>query len=359
MTKQNKFLFKILLASILIFVLSLAFSKKERSAQKAVDSAILNPSHKNEVNLIEIESEKGSQISLKKQGDFWLLYKTFENGNEISTLADSKIIAALLENTSKIRKIYKITEKENDYLSLGISETQGTSISFSQNNGKLYTKVHFGYSDSLKYRIYFRSDSSKTVYETENDIHQFLTAETNYWTEGQIIPEIKNPVQITMKIKADSEQSLSPITIKLDEKSEDFKSKSHTLLSLRHGNIQDMPRIQSDKNNFEKESFQSETSFLKKISTLTLQDGNGRIARIDFFEKKAGFTNSNKTSLPENDSKNQLSESEISYFYQKSVTPTQIDSQETAFAFYSENALYEISAWTYEKIQSVFKKSAF
>lgn len=319
MTNQNKLLFKILLASILIFAFSLVFSKKERSTQKSVESAILNPSHKNEVNLIEIESGEGSQITLKKQGDFWLLSKTIENGNEIYTLADSKIITALLENASKIRKIYKITEKESDYLSLGISEKQKTSISFSQNSDKLYTKVYFGHSDSIKNRIYFRSDSSKTVYETENDIHQFLTKDLNYWSEGGIVPEIKNTVQITLKVEADSKQSISPRTITLDEKSKDFQSKSHTLLSLRHGNI-----------------LSEETSSIKKISTLTLQDGNGRIAKIDFFEKREGFTDS----------------SEISYFYKKSVTPSQIDSQENIFAFYSENALYEISAWTYERIQS-------
>lgn len=329
MTKQTKLLFKILLASILIFVLSLAFSKKERSVPKSVESAILNPSHRNEVNLIEIESGEGSSVTLKKQGEFWLLSKAFENGNEICTLADSKIISSLLENAGKIRNIYKISEKESDYLSLGISENQGTSISFSQNNNRMYTKVHFGYTNSLKNRIYFRSEASKAVYETENDIFQFLTTETSYWSEGQIAPEIKNPVQITLKTEKDSEQNFSPRTITLDEKTEKFQSKSHAILSLRHGKVS--PLDSSDS--------------LKKISILTLQDGNGRLSRIDFFVKWADA---------EGDSINQLSEKEISYFYKKTVTPSQIDSQENIFAFYSENALYEISAWTYEKITSLF-----
>ena len=345
MTKQNKLLFKILLASILIFALSLAFSKKERSVPKSVESAILNPSHKNEVNLIEIESGEGSSVTLKKQGEFWLLSKAFENGNEICTLADSKIISSLLENAGKIRNIYKISEKENDYLSLGISENQGTSISFSQNNNRMYIKVHFGYTNSLKNRIYFRSEASKTVYETENDIFQFLTTETSYWSEGQIAPEIKNPVQISLEITespAFSQESKIQKSgkITLDEKSENFDQKSRSLLSLRHGTIQGENHAD-----------------LRKISKLTLHDGSGRIARIDFFEKMDAFIDSAENPLSNTAAKNLSPESTPSYYYKKSVSPSQIDSQETAFAFYSENAVYEISSWTYERIIAVFTKN--
>ena len=88
MTKQNKLLFKILLASILIFALSLAFSKKERSMQKSIESAILNPSHKSEVSLIEIETGESGSIALNKQGDFWLLSTEGEKGQTICTIAD-------------------------------------------------------------------------------------------------------------------------------------------------------------------------------------------------------------------------------------------------------------------------------
>ena len=177
----------------------------------------------------------------------------------------------------------------------------------------MYTKVHFGHSDSLKNRIYIRSEGSKTVYECENDFQQYLTAETNYWSEGKIIPEIKNPVQITVKMNESSIGQPSK-TITLDEKSASFSIKSKALLSLRHGQIWSETTISSE----------------NYISTLTVQDGSGRLAKLDFFKIQKG--------------------DDESYFYRKSIQPSPVDSQQNTFAFYSEKAAYEISAWTYEKI---------
>ena len=320
MTKENRLLFKILLVSVLIFAFSLIFSKKDRNAAKSVESAILNPSHKSEVSLIEIGTGESGAITLKKQGDFWLLSKEGEKGQTICTIADSKIINSLIENAAKIRKMYTISDKEADQDTFGLSDTLGTSISFLKNAENLCTKVHFGYEDSLKNRIYLRSYNNTSIYECENDFHQFLYAETNYWSEGEIFPEIENPVKITLKINEGSEVSPEK-TLTLDEKSPNFAQKTGTLLSLRHGNISE------PKDNSHEETGKSG----KSRAILTIQDGNGRIARLTFYALQDG-----------------------SYFYTKNVTPSEIDSQETRFALYSENAAYEISEWTYKRIISLF-----
>ena len=260
-------------------------------------------------------NKKGnSQITLKKQGDFWLFLKSTEESNEeICAIADTKIIDSLIEKAASLRSLYKITDKERDYLSLGVSENTGRTLAFSKNNDKLYTKIHFGHSDSLKNRIYFRSEASKITYECENDFQQYLTTETNYWSEGKIIPEIKNPVQITVKMNESSIAQSSKMK-RLDEKSPEFVSKSNSLLSLRHGKIWSETTINSE----------------NYISTLTVQDGSGRLAKLDFFKIQKG--------------------DDKSYFYRKSIQPSPVDSQQNIFAFYSEKAAYEISAWTYEKI---------
>ena len=320
MTRQNKLLFKVLLVSVLIFAFSLIFSKKDRNAAKSVESAILNPSHKSEVSLIEIGTGESGTITLKKQGDFWLLSKESEKGQTICTIADSKIINSLIENAAKIRKLYAISEKFSDYERLGLTENLSTSISFLKNDNNLYTKVYFGYSDSIKNRIFLRSESSKAAYECENDFQQYLTTQTNYWSEGEIFPEIENPVKITLKINEGSEVSPEK-TLTLDEKSPNFAQKTGTLLSLRHGNISE------PKDNSLEETGKSG----KSKAILTIQDGNGRIARLTFYALQDG-----------------------SYFYTKNVTPSEIDSQETRFALYSENAAYEISEWTYKRIISLF-----
>ncbi|MDY6397884.1 MAG: hypothetical protein SPL22_09130 [Treponema sp.] len=315
MKNLDKILIKFLILSLILFVFSLFFSKNGKNTPKAIDSAILNPRHSSEISQIEINvpyQEDGS-IIFKKQGDFWLLEKDLPSGEKIISQADSAIIESFIKNSSKIRKLYKVSDKSSDYESFSVSENSGIAVSFTGNNSKMYTKVHFGHSDSLKNRIYFRSEASKITYECENDFQQYLTTETNYWSEGKIIPEIKNPVQITVKMNESSIAQSSKMK-RLDEKSSGFAYKSNTLLSLRHGQIR--PEIAINSANY--------------ISTLSVQDGSGRMAKLDFFKKQKG--------------------EDESYFYRKSIQPSPVDSQENTFAFYSEKSAYEISAWTYEKI---------
>lgn len=315
MKNLDKILIKFLILSLILFVFSLFFSKNGKNTPKAIDSAILNPRHSSEISQIEINvpyQEDGSVI-FKKQGNFWLLEKTLVSNEKIISQADSAIIESFIKNSSKIRRLYKVSDKSSDYESFSVSENSGIAVSFTGNNSKMYTKVHFGHSDSLKNRIYFRSGASKITYECENDFQQCLTAETNYWSEGKIIPEIKNPVQITVKMNESSIAQSSKMK-QLDEKSPGFVSKSNTLLSLRHGKIWPETTINSE----------------NYISTLTVQDGSGRLAKLDFFKIQKG--------------------DDESYFYRKSIQPSPVDSQENIFAFYSEKAAYEISAWTYEKL---------
>ena len=315
MKNLDKILIKFLILSLILFVFSLFFSKNGKNTPKAIDSALLNPKHSSEVSQIEINvpNQEDGSIILKKQGDFWLLEKDLASGEKIISQADSAIIESFIKKISEIRKLYKVSDKSSDYESFSVSENSGIAVSFIGNNSKMYTKVHFGHSDSLKNRIYFRSDSSKITYECENDFQQYLTAETNYWSEGKIIPEIKNPVQITVKMNESSIAQSSKMK-RLDEKSASFSIKSKALLSLRHGQIWPETTINSE----------------NYISTLSVQDGNGRLAKLDFFKIQNG--------------------DDESYFYRKSLQPSPVDSQENIFAFYSEKAAYEISAWTYEKI---------
>ncbi len=315
MKNLDKILIKFLILSLILFVFSLFFSKNGKNTPKAIDSAILNPRHSSEISQIEINVpyQEGGSIILKKQGDFWLLEKDLASGEKIISQADSAIIESFIKKTSEIRKLYKVSDKSSDYESFSVSENSGITVLFLGNSNKLYTKVHFGHSDSLKNRIYFRSEASKVIYECENDFQQYLTAETNYWSEGKIIPEIKNPVQITVKMNESSIAQSSKMK-RLDEKSPEFVSKSNTLLSLRHGKIGPETTINS----------------ADYISTLSVQDGSGRIAKLDFFKMQNG--------------------DDESYFYRKSLQPSPVDSQQNIFAFYSEKAAYEISAWTYEKI---------
>ncbi len=344
MKKLDKLLLKILIFSLVLFTVSVFFSKKEKNTPKAIESALLNPKYINEVALIEIQSEKsksndfsglGSSITLKKQGDFWLLSKSEGKGtNEIRTLADKKIVTSLIEKASEIRKLYQISSKESDFDRLGTSENTSTTISFLKNSDNMYTKIHFGHSNPLTNRTFVRSESSKITYETENNLSQYLTTDTNYWSEGRILPEIDNPTEIIFEKFSPTQGTQESISSsKLNEKTPNFTTKSNTLLSLRHGKIKSEGELSKDQN-----------IVPKPISALTVYDGNGRITRIEFFEEEE-LSVKNETGEQENSK---------SYWYKKSIQPSPADSQENAFAFYSENAIYELSGWTYNKISSLF-----
>ncbi|MCR4821692.1 MAG: hypothetical protein K5873_02330 [Treponema sp.] len=312
MKKKDRILNIILLSSFFIFILSIIFKNGEKSAPKSIDSAILNPKNIESVNLIELSHSrqgKASSIFLKKQGDFWLFYG--EEGKETVTFADSKMVKSLIENSSQIRKIYPISAKREDFFSLGIEEGQTFTLNFLESEGKILTKVNFGKTDSLKNRIYFSSCLESMAYECQDSFSQFLTLDSAYWAEGQIFPEIKNSTAITF---TENNKVFS-----LDEKSQNFSSKNQSLLSLRHGKTFNSEKIKG----------------MVKKTSLTIQDGNGRISRLDFYQSSAN-------------------EEESSYYYIKSIKAGENESQENTFALYSENACYELSLWTYGKIQSLF-----
>ena len=335
MKKLDKLLTKILIFSIILFTFSIIFSKKEKSSPKPVESALLNPKYKNEVSEIEIQipSQNGA-ITLKKQGDFWLLVKNEGKGTaEIRTFADKKLVTSFIEKTSEIRRLYQVSDRESDFEGLETSDNTGITANFSGNNSKMYTKLHFGSTNSITNRTFVRSEGSKITYETENDLSQFLTTDTNYWSEGEILPGdiLKRTKLVEMSFEEKSVKST------LDEKSENFVSKSGTLLSLRHGSIK------------------SEEDFLSIMqgqnpnpaAILNAQDGSGRKIRIEFFEyEEENHSDSEREAASKDFSK--------SYLYKKSVIPSPAETQENAFAYYSENAFYEISAWTYDKIRAQF-----
>ena len=356
MKKIDRLLLKILAASAVIYTISVIFSNDKKNAEKPVESAILNPKYKNEVREIQIQKNSGGEteeITLKKRGDFWLLEKDFPEaeeaakspGEKITAISDGKIIESLIEKSTKIRKMYKISDNDKNYRSFGLSDGSAISVSFLKNDGSLYTKIDFGYADSLTNRIYLRSLISETVYATENEFSQYLTTDSNYWSEGEFFPEIKNTVKISLELKkTESQKSLKESAldekirssmlksvieenpsetaqkIVLDEKSPDFAEKSRKLLSLRHGKVRPQSALDS--------------SFL--IATLTVEDGSGRISVVDVFEVSGEV---------------EPAAGENSYFYRKRIVPSPADSNETAFALLAEDAVYEISGWTWGRLQ--------
>ncbi|MBQ0050958.1 MAG: hypothetical protein KBT11_02715 [Treponema sp.] len=286
----NRLLFKILIASIFLFIVSIIFSNQRQSVQKSKTTALLNPKYKAEINSIQIKN-RDSEIEIQKKGNLWILTK-----NETTVLADEKILTSLLENLSKVRTIYEIhNQKSPEY-------SDKTQI-IVKNNNNMSTKLDFYSENSLLNRIEF--EFSNQFYETRNDFSQFLTTDINYWSKAELLSEIQNPVSFTLK--AQNKQ------IKKNESSPDFFKIKQDLSSLRHGSIK------------------LEASTKKPDFSITSENGNGRLLTL-FFTK--------------------LTEDE--YLCTTSIIPSPADPTETAFALHSINKSAEISNWTVNRILELF-----
>ncbi len=326
----NKLLFIVFCFSALIFILTFFFSNDSFSRQKSVDSALLNPKYKNDVSLILIqdgtdENKDGSEISIKKTGETFFVQ---QDGK--TDFADQKIIGLLLNNFTKIRKLYKISS--NNYKDVKKNaqnikpildnslknnttyenfSSQKKIISFYDSKNSLLPQICFSSQNQLLNRITIFS--SDVFYEIEDDVSQFLTQNFNYWADGSLFPEIKNPVKITYSFhKLEDSASLSQISFS-DEDSA-FSALKSEILALRHGNESD-----------------TQFDFSSVYSSLRIDDGSGLVSVLSFQKMPDG-----------------------NFICSKKIFSSESNSQ-TQKSFQSINAVYEISSWTLKKIESVFE----
>lgn len=313
--KLNKVLFIIAVISSIFFVLSFFFSKTKASAPKVTKTAFLNPKYEEAVTSITIGTKNAWLVLDKnnKINGFWFAHNEFfdESGNLISvsktTLADSKLVKTLLSNSSKIRNIRKISDKKSDFEKLELSPSNSTWIVFSDAEKSL-SKIFFGISDSLsktrtfctnppKNRI-FPKENSVSAYETEDNLSQFLTTDIDYWADGEIFSEIESPETIKFSYPEKN------IDFSMNSSSPDFASISHSILSLRHGKVQDFSKSE-------------------KIAELRVYDGSSKITTIEFFKADSVYF---------------LKKTHISEYYEP---------------FYDS---FEISEWTFNRIVENFIK---
>lgn len=323
----NKLLFVIFCFSIVIFVLTFFFSNDSFSKQKSVDSALLNPKYKNDVSLIVVQdraSENGNEISIKKIGETFFVQQDGKND-----FADSKIIELLLNNFTKIRKLYKISKNNHKNVKKNIHSDDSISaksiknntsyedfssrekiISFYDSKNSLISQICFSSQNQLLNRITIFA--SETFYEIEDDVSQFLTQNFNYWADGSFFPEIKNLVKMTYSLNG-TESSTSPRQISFSEENADFQAVKSEILALRHGN-----------------KSETQFDFASCYSSLRIEDGSGLISVMSFQKMPDG-----------------------NFLCFKKIFSSELDSQNSK-SLQSINAVYEISSWTLKKVESAF-----
>lgn len=303
MTALNKKLFVgALVAGIACAVSFLPFARNP-SAPKAFDSALLNPSHRDDVTEIVIMQEMNfvqindpPTLTLKKvvpdgQKEAWW---TASDG--LTTVrADKKLIENVLKNIISVRKMYIISDK----FETGKKTTPSHQALIIRNDDTSYTKIDFFDTNTLTNRIMFGVESANSLFETADNFSQFLQTNVRYWAKPELVQTVDEPVLFVWK-----ETGCGAVTVA--QYSPDFASVAHDVMALRHGAV-----VHTQK------SLQGQTA------VLTIGAGEYR-ERIFL--------------CPQDDG---------SYRCEYAFVGTPSPSDALHFAF-------EISGWTYERLQKIF-----
>lgn len=279
--KINFFLTFTATFSFLLFLFS--FFKVNKTENKAIKSALVNPSYSEKIKTLIIQNPQ-ELLTLRKQENYWTCEKS-----GIYTFADTKTIENFTSYLTKIRNMYKISDSKDAKIDLKLTEGSAVIITIIDENSKILSKLYFGSEDSLTSRIPVTTERGKICYETQDDFSPYLKTDLNFWTVPEIFFAIKNPSNLKLSV-----------------------SDLHTFQNLRHGKI------------FESTSLPVNAQFVNSITLYGQYDSS---QRIDFYEYTA------------------RQEEGKHYLYTLTVEPQ---------IFYN-NAIFELSSWTYDKIKELLK----
>ena len=289
------------LASVLIFCISLFFAHSRSISPRPFLSAILNPSKEKKINKITILTDENERLELKKINSNWFA-TLFNDEGATTARAENSLLESFVKKVAKIRPLYKISENPSDFSAFALKENAAVVEFFSDEERAI--KVLFGLRDALSSRIFFRNDD-KTVFETEDDFSQFLTTSLDFWACGEFFSAITETDVQSVRFVAPEKQ----LDFKADASNDDFSSLAHSLLILRHGNVKNA-------------RFFGES---RLVATLFVFSGNGNAVKLEIFENAEKVHFSKKTEWGR-------------------------EGEEIV----AENAFYEMSDWTFEKIFSLF-----
>ncbi len=182
------YLFDIVLLAVLLLGL-MPFTKKNKI--HSMDSALLNVNHINDIRKITIacsEDDDRHTVTLIRSGSFWIGTDSY-SGKKYFWPADSQCVNNLIAVSSQVVKLYTKAEKVTAWKSFGVDDDNASVLSFYNEAGGTISSLYFGYNDGLTQRIALRTWIDKTVYETDNSIKTYLTADVSFWSDPFMYPQ--------------------------------------------------------------------------------------------------------------------------------------------------------------------------
>lgn len=304
-TVLQKRLFMLTITTAVLCMLSFFFPKHQ--SLKAVHKTLVQ-SDKAPVTQIEL-TQHDRQLQLEKHGEIW----TASDGS-ITVPADSLLVTGLLQALAKPRALYMIANTasaltKNDEL---------YALTILQEGAEQPLNLYFGAQNSLLHRIALQVADEKALYETDDDMTQYLSTDVLLYADPALFWGIQSAVRISVtdyRSGAADARSRS-----YDEKSTALPDLSKKLLSYRHGALQPA-------------SAYSAADVL--VAVITVEGSEGRMNNMSFFKRGSG--------------------SSADYYCMSRLTPSPIDGEKEADAMQQFSKYKaEISAWTFERILELF-----
>ena len=261
-------------------------------------------------------THKDDFLCLQKQGTLWTV-----TTHDYMLLANTERVEAFIHVLIKKRKMYKFSysnsgasvDVDNFRLSIGFGEKNNTGypVNNDKKNINMSKNVYvFTTADSLASPV-VQLDWLKGAFSIERDISPYCTLDARFFASDAFFWGISTPIAVSGSLRTDS----MAYTVSLDEATADFESRSHALLSLRHGGLLPL----------------ADELHGTAVATLSVSDATGRMCSMQIYKSN---------------------EAAATLVYQcvSCVTPSPADGEVERQALSQCRFKTEISAWTFNRL---------
>ena len=181
-----------LLLLLFLIIAFLPFSRKTEEPSRK--TALLNPNAVETIAAITLSVPDGTDagwrtmVTLTKKGTLWTGSSSESSGTYIWP-CNPRTVQSLVTDASRITEIATKATSAAKWKNFGVDDKHASIISFYNAAGGTLSQLFFGAEDPLTQRLYFRTWTDQSVFETQdNTLQQFLTADESYWADPYIVP---------------------------------------------------------------------------------------------------------------------------------------------------------------------------
>ncbi|MCR5188363.1 MAG: DUF4340 domain-containing protein [Treponema sp.] len=241
LAKKDKVLYTAVIILALLYGLSFIKAASSSDKRESINSSLVNPKYKSSINQIDLYNINNS-ICLKKINNksfnYWVIMD--EEGHYISP-ADSQKVEKMLSELTKVRSMYKLSDKIDINSAFGLTDSSAFHIKYYYQDA--FHDLTFGNQNFSLSDRYIMTDANTRVYEINSDLDPYLSTSPQAWSEAFIISQ-----EVLGKLTAKDIQSCKTLYQNKYSKIDDIQK----LLDLRKGGIPaQKPDLTSESPDFE------------------------------------------------------------------------------------------------------------